>query len=144
MFELLAKDWKLWAVAKACTGMAVGMTQTQCIIYISEIAVPQIRGFMLSSYALGYGLGGLLSAIALQALAEVSSIHIYFTGSLLNCVQSPNPTNYKLALYTQFITSAVFLAMLWFMPESPCKWSYIQALFRIDTRLRVAGDHWPS
>jgi len=73
MFELLAKNWKLWAVAKALTGMAVGMTQTQCIIYISEIAVPQIRGFMLSSYALGYGIGGLLSAIALQALAEVSS-----------------------------------------------------------------------
>lgn len=74
MFELLAKDWRLWAVAKACTGMAVGMTQTQCVIYVSEIAIPQIRGFMLSTYTLGYGLGGLLSAIGLQALASVSGV----------------------------------------------------------------------
>jgi len=39
---------------------------------MSEIAIPQVRGALLSSFALSFGLGQLLNAVGFQILAEVS------------------------------------------------------------------------
>ena len=40
--------------------------------YMSEIAIPQVRGALLSSFALSFGLGQLLNAVGFQILAEAS------------------------------------------------------------------------
>lgn len=70
--ECVAKDWQIWGVAKIFTGMGNGLVQTQCVIYIAEVAPINMRGALLASYALFYQLGGLTGAIGLQVLATVS------------------------------------------------------------------------
>jgi formylmethanofuran dehydrogenase subunit A len=40
--------------------------------YMSEIAISQVRGALLSSFALSFGLGQLLNAVGFQILAEAS------------------------------------------------------------------------
>ena len=39
--------------------------------YMSEIAISQVRGALLSSFALSFGLGQFLNAVGFQILAEV-------------------------------------------------------------------------
>jgi hypothetical protein len=52
--------------------MGNGLVQTQCVIYIAEIAPINIRGTLLASYAFAYQIGGLCGAIGLQVLQTVS------------------------------------------------------------------------
>lgn len=40
--------------------------------YMSEIAMPQVRGALLGAFALSFGLGQLFNAVGFQILAEVS------------------------------------------------------------------------
>lgn len=42
--------------------------------YMSEIAMPQVRGALLGAFALSFGLGQLFNAVGFQILAEVSSL----------------------------------------------------------------------
>lgn len=41
--------------------------------YMSEIALPQVRGALLGAFALSFGLGQLFNAVGFQILAEVGS-----------------------------------------------------------------------
>ena len=41
--------------------------------YMSEIAMPQVRGALLGAFALSFGLGQLFNAVGFQILAEVST-----------------------------------------------------------------------
>lgn len=70
--ELAAKDWRVWAASRVFTGMGNGLVQTQCVIYIAEVAPINIRGTLLASYAFAYQIGGLCGAIGLQVLQTVS------------------------------------------------------------------------
>lgn len=40
--------------------------------YMSEIAMPQVRGALLAAFSLSFGLGQLFNAVGFQILAEVS------------------------------------------------------------------------
>lgn len=41
--ELAARDWRIWAVSRIFTGMGNGLVQTQCVIYVAEVAPIAIR-----------------------------------------------------------------------------------------------------
>lgn len=87
--ELAARDWRIWAVSRVFTGMGNGLVQTQCVIYVAEVApiairyapvrtgiAPSshfVRGTLLASYALLFQLGGLAGAVGLQILQTVSA-----------------------------------------------------------------------
>lgn len=88
--ELAAKDWRIWAVSRVFTGMGNGLVQTQCVIYIAEIAPIAIRGTLLASYAFAYQIGGLTGAIGLQILQTVSPLDVD-CGNELTCSVSSCP-----------------------------------------------------
>ena len=70
--ELVVKDWQGWLGAKVIIGLAAGFYTTSLVIYNSEIAPAQIRGGLLSTWALGNALGGIVGSISLEILATVS------------------------------------------------------------------------
>lgn len=70
---MVAKDWTVWLASKLFAGLGNGFAQTALVIYNSEIAPPQIRGFLLSTWAFFYAFGQLTASIGLQVLATVSS-----------------------------------------------------------------------
>lgn len=70
--ELLATNYQHWAASKVFCGLAAGYYTTSLVIYNSEIAPVQIRGFLLATWALGNGLGQLVASVGLQILAAVS------------------------------------------------------------------------
>lgn len=69
---MVATEWRVWLASKLFAGIGNGFAQTALVIYNSEIAPPQIRGFLLSTWAFFYALGQLTASIGLQILATVS------------------------------------------------------------------------
>jgi len=53
-------------------GASSGFVGTGIMTYLSEIAITQVRGSLLGSYSLAFGLGNLFNAVGLQILVEVS------------------------------------------------------------------------
>ena len=78
ILEIVAKDWKVYLVAKLFSGFSAAFLGTGVMTYMSEIAITQIRGAMLGAFSFSFALGQLFSAVGLQILNEVSvSLHIH-------------------------------------------------------------------
>ena len=71
---MVAKDWKVWFASKIFAGLGNGFAQTALVIYNSEIAPQQIRGFLFSTWALLMAFGQLTASIGLQVLTMVSLV----------------------------------------------------------------------
>lgn len=71
VLEIVAKNWVVWLIAKLLAGFGNGFATSALVIYNAEIAPPQIRGFMLSTWAFFYALGQLTASIGLQIIAVV-------------------------------------------------------------------------
>ena len=82
---MVARSWPIWLFAGIPCSFAFGFACTALVIYNSEIAPIQIRGFLLSTWALGYALGQTFGGVALQILAEVriSPLHLALPDALL-------------------------------------------------------------
>ncbi|GFZ51067.1 hypothetical protein JCM24511_08825 [Saitozyma sp. JCM 24511] len=105
--EMVATEWRVWLASKLFAGIGNGFAQTALVIYNSEIAPPQIRGFLLSTWAFFYALGQLTASIGLQILAT-----------------SPHPNDYKNSIYSEWVFTGIFLIFLVFLPESP--WYHVR------------------
>ncbi|RSH82354.1 uncharacterized protein EHS24_007321 [Apiotrichum porosum] len=101
ILEIVAKDWKVYLVAKVFSGLCCGFLGTTVMAYMSEITMPQMRGTLLASFSFSWSLGGLFSAIGLQVLATTA------------------PLEYKRIFYSEFVLLAIWLPPLFFLPESP-------------------------
>lgn len=92
--------------------MGNGLVQTQCVIYVAEVAPITLRGALLASYALFYQLGGLCGAIGLQVLATVSK----------QLGQSSRKSNesldFRRVIYSQWLFTGLFILAWPFMPET--------------------------
>jgi MFS family permease len=55
-------------------GVSCGFLGTTIMTYLSEMAIPQMRGSLLATFSLAFALGQLFCAIGLQVLQEVSGI----------------------------------------------------------------------
>jgi len=53
-------------------GLAAGLIGTSILSYASEVAMPQMRGTVLSAYAFFFALGQLACAIALDIINRAS------------------------------------------------------------------------
>jgi MFS family permease len=102
--EMFAKEWTVWLASKLFAGLGNGFAQTALVIYNSEIAPPQIRGFLLSTWAFFYAFGQLTASIGLQVLAT-----------------SSHPERYLNSVYSEWVFTGLFFVFLLFLPESPCE-----------------------
>ena len=71
ILEIVAKNWKVYLVAKLFSGFSAAFLGTGVMTYMSEIAITQIRGAMLGAFSFSFALGQLFSAVGLQILNEV-------------------------------------------------------------------------
>jgi hypothetical protein len=69
--------------------------------YLSEIAMPQFRGALLSCFALSLAIGQFTNAIACQI------------------VNLNSPLEYKRVFYSEFVYVALWGAACLYVPESP-------------------------
>ena len=100
-FESFGRSWELWLVAKLFSGYAVGCIQFMNGLYMSEISPTRIRGFLITSCFIWYGVGQLFASIALKVLND------------------RQPLNYLDAIYTEWAMVGLLLAVYAYIPESP-------------------------
>lgn len=74
ILECVAKDWKVYLVAKIFAGIATAFLGTAVMTYMSEIAIAPIRGAMLGAFSFTFALGQFFNAIGLQILNTVSAV----------------------------------------------------------------------
>lgn len=80
--------------------LGVGLAQSILIVYVSELAPFQIRGFMIGAYQLFIAFGQLLSAISTQLVVTM------------------RPNEWKPLIATEFLFTGVLICLVWFVPES--------------------------
>ena len=95
---MVARSWQIWLLAGIPCSFAFGFACTALVIYNSEIAPLQIRGFLLSTWALGYALGQTMGGVALQILATVSTKANERTSWPLVLVSQPIPPRHLLGV----------------------------------------------
>lgn len=74
---------------------------TAVMVYMSEIAMPQFRGALLSAFSLGFALGQVFLAIGFKVL------------------QDTTPMLFRNAFYSEFVFTGLWLLCLVWLPESP-------------------------
>ncbi|KAJ1324624.1 MFS transporter SP family general alpha glucoside:H+ symporter [Microdochium nivale] len=98
--EIAAHSWQTWLVGAMIIRLGVGLAQAILVIYISELAPHQIRGFMIGAYQLSLAMGQLICALAAQA------------------VLTTRPTEWRPLIATEFLFSGILAIIIWFVPES--------------------------
>lgn len=98
--EMAAHSWQTWLVGAMIIRLGVGLAQSILVVYISELAPHQIRGFMIGAYQLSLAMGQLICALAAQA------------------VLTSRPTEWRPLIATEFIFSGILAIIIWFVPES--------------------------
>lgn len=99
--ESFGRTWPVWLVAKLFSGYAVGSIQFMNGMYMSEISPSRIRGFLITSCFIWYGIGQLCASICLKVLND------------------NQPKNYLDAIYTEWAMVGILLAIYLYIPESP-------------------------
>lgn len=106
--EICAFDWKSWLGGAILIRTGVGLAQSILIVYVSELAPFQVRGFMIGAYQLFIAVGQLLSAISTQLVV----IH--------------RPMEWRPLIATEFIFSGVsppndvLQTLEGLVPDPPC------------------------
>ncbi|KAJ9419807.1 hypothetical protein FOXG_15485 [Fusarium oxysporum f. sp. lycopersici 4287] len=101
ILECVAKEWRVWLVAKLFGGIGVGCLQSTIPTYVSEVAPPRVRGVFLMCYSLWWLIGQFFAPVALQVM------------------HAQDPTNYLTPVYTQWSQIGLMLAIYLLLPESP-------------------------
>jgi MFS family permease len=74
---------------------------TSCMVYMSEIALPQFRGALLAAFSMAFALGQVFLAVGLKVLEETE------------------PTKFRRMFYSEFVFTGLWLASMITLPESP-------------------------
>jgi hypothetical protein len=77
------------------------MMGTSVMVYMSEIAMPQFRGTLLSAFSLSFAFGQLFLAIGLKVLNVTA------------------PLEFRRIFYSEFVFTGLWLAPLLWLPETP-------------------------
>lgn len=101
-------------LARAILGLAIGFTSVTAPVYVSELAPPHSRGMMIGLYQLSLTIG--------IALADLTGY--WLAGS----------QGWRAMFAIGLVPAALFLVMVWSVPESP-RWLYAQG--RLDDAARV-------
>lgn len=101
ILTVVAKDWIVLTVSRVFQGFASGLLATSIMIYMSEVAMPQFRGTLLSSFSLFFALGQLFLAIGLKVLEDT------------------NPLAFRNVFYSEFVFLGLWVVPLILLPETP-------------------------
>ena len=71
ILEIIAKEWKVYLAAKLMAGVASAYLGPGLVAYMTEIAMPNMRGAMVVPFAFMYAFGSFLGALALQIIKMV-------------------------------------------------------------------------
>ncbi|WVW83142.1 hypothetical protein I302_105160 [Kwoniella bestiolae CBS 10118] len=101
ILEIVAKDWKVFLAAKLFAGCASGWLGPAVMTYMSEVAMPNFRGIILSSFSLALAIGQFTNAIASQIVNDTT------------------PLKYKHVFYSEFVYLGIWGLACLAIPESP-------------------------
>ncbi|KAH7143442.1 general substrate transporter [Dactylonectria macrodidyma] len=101
ILQVIAPNWWVLLIARLVAGCAGGMMGTSCMVYMSEIAMPQFRGALLGSFSLAFALGQVFLAIGLKIL-EVTQ-----------------PMAFRHIFYSEFVFTGLWMFPMLYLPESP-------------------------
>lgn len=74
---------------------------TSCMVYMSEVALPQFRGALLAAFSMAFALGQVFLAVGLKVLEETE------------------PTKFRHIFYSEFLFTGLWLIPILYVPESP-------------------------
>jgi hypothetical protein len=74
---------------------------TSCMVYMSEVALPQFRGALLAAFSMAFALGQVFLAVGLKVLEETE------------------PTKFRRMFYSEFVFTGLWLVSMVTLPESP-------------------------
>ena len=118
----VCSDFTQLVVFRMIGGFGIGVVSIVSPIYISEVAVPEKRGTLVSLYQLAITIGFLLAYLAnyliLKGAALDASDH-----SL--CSRMMNDEYWRGMLGSETIPDLLFLAVIFFIPESP-RWLIVR------------------
>ncbi|KAH7114282.1 general substrate transporter [Dendryphion nanum] len=101
VIQCFAKNWWTLLIARLVAGCAGGLMGTSCMVYMSEMALPQFRGSLLGSFSLAFALGQVFLAVGIKILQETAPLH------------------FRRMFYSEFVFTALWLIPLLYCPESP-------------------------
>ncbi|KAM0334537.1 hypothetical protein ACHAQA_001567 [Verticillium albo-atrum] len=99
--ESLARNWKVWLLAKILGGLGVGCLQACIPIYVGEIAPVRARGFFLMCYSFWWISGQFFAPLAMQFMSDSA------------------PNDWLTLVYTQWGHVGLMLIIFIVIPESP-------------------------
>jgi MFS family permease len=99
-------------------GFAGGLMGTSCMVYMSEIALPQFRGALLAAFSMAFALGQLFLAVGLKALEDTE------------------PWEFRRMFYSEFVFTGLWLVPLLLLPESPGKHPKVRIVAAVTNRRR--------
>jgi MFS family permease len=103
LIGIFASNWRVFCAARFFAGLAAGLTQVGINTYASEVSPTNVRGAMITLYAISFAFGSFLANFVTYAIS-VSS-----------------PSSYRIAFYCEIGMVITFLPGALFAPESPCK-----------------------
>jgi SP family arabinose:H+ symporter-like MFS transporter len=120
-----ATSFNFFICARLLSGVAVGIAALVCPVYIAEIAPGQLRGRLVSFYQLAIVIGLLIAYLSNYLLLN-SGIN-----------------NWRWMFSSQSFPAILFLAGLFFVPESP-RWLIKQGRIEKATQLlrQIGGDEY--
>jgi MFS family permease len=101
IIQCFSKTWWEILIARAIAEFAGGMMGTSCMVYMSEIALPQFRGALLAACSMAFALGQVSLAVGLKVL------------------QGTGPLKFRRMFYSEFFFTGLWLVPLLLLPESP-------------------------
>ncbi|KAK5048260.1 hypothetical protein LTR84_005930 [Exophiala bonariae] len=101
ILAIVAQNYIVLALSRVAGGCASGMISTACMVYMSEIALPQFRGAMLGAFSLAFALGQVFLAIGLKTL-DVTA-----------------PYQFRRMFYSEFVFFGLWLVPVIYLPETP-------------------------
>jgi len=101
IIQVFMTNWWTYLIARIIAGIAGGMMGTAVMVYMSEIAMPQFRGALLSAFSLGFALGQVFIAVGFKVLNDTA------------------PTLFRRIFYSEFVFTGLWLLCLLWLPESP-------------------------
>ncbi|KAH3904725.1 hypothetical protein HBI56_213670 [Parastagonospora nodorum] len=101
IIQCFSKTWWEILIARTIAGFAGGLMGTSCMVFMSEIAMPQFRGALLAAFSMAFALGQVFLAVGLKVLEETE------------------PLKFRRMFYSEFVFTGLWLIPLLLLPESP-------------------------
>jgi hypothetical protein len=99
---------------------------TSCMVYMSEMAMPQFRGALLAAFSMAFALGQVFLAVGLKTLEETA------------------PMQFRRMFYSEFVFTGLWLIPMLYIPESPGMSAYTTRLWVLTLSCSMVLYQWKT